>query len=68
MPAFNGCPLYAIAGYDIHHEIHSEGSSHITNWDAESITRYSWDTDADGNRSSEHPTDQNKSKGDPDRR
>ena len=53
--------------YGIHHEIHSDGTTKTTNWDAESNTRYSSRTDADGNTFGGHSTDQNKEKGDPDR-
>ena len=49
------------------HKTDSEGKSHTTYYDAETNIRTSYDTDADGNVTGHHSTDQNKPKGDPDR-
>lgn len=53
--------------FGMKHQINADGSTHTTYWDGRSNTRVSYDTDQYGNVSRHHPTDQNKSKKDPER-
>ena len=53
--------------FGMSHKINADKSTHTTYYDGESNTRDSYDTDKRGNIVNLHPTDQNKSKKDPER-
>lgn len=51
----------------LHEKISDDSSKYITNWDGDTNTRHFRDVDSIGNIITDHSTDQNKPKGDPDR-